>query len=60
MEIKGHFVSPVAYYAQAAPGALNCLVNSSGYLEIFSCRDSASRRFEIGKGDAIVVVKRKE
>jgi S-adenosylmethionine hydrolase len=60
VEIKGHSVSPVAYYARAAAGALNCLVNSSGYLEIFSYRDSASGRFEIRKGDAIVVSKRKE
>ena len=60
MEIKGHSVSPVAYYAQAPAGALNCLVNSSGYLEIFSYRDSASRLFEIGKSDLIVVSKRKE
>ena len=60
IEIKGHSVSPVAYYAQAASGALNGLVNSSGYLELFSYRDSASRLLEIKKGDIIVVSKRRD
>jgi S-adenosyl-L-methionine hydrolase (adenosine-forming) len=55
VEIKGHSVSPVKYYAQVASSGLHCLVNSSGYLELFSYRDNASRLFGIMKGDVVFV-----
>ncbi len=55
VEIKGHSVSPVKYYAQGASSSLHCLVNSSGYLELFSYRDNASRLFGIAKGDVVFV-----
>lgn len=55
IEIKGYSVSPVTYYAQAASGGFNSLVNSSGYLEMFSYRENAARLFGISKGDLVVV-----
>ncbi len=58
--IKGYSVSPITHYAQAASGGLSCLVNSSGYLEIFSYLDNAARLFEIMKGDVVTVSNRRD
>jgi S-adenosylmethionine hydrolase len=53
--VKSKPVGRAAFYSQARPGVLNCLVNSSGHLEIFSYRNSAASQFGISKGDIVVV-----
>ncbi|HMK56215.1 MAG TPA: SAM-dependent chlorinase/fluorinase [Dissulfurispiraceae bacterium] len=55
VHIKGQELTPFVYYAQSPAGGLGSLVNSSGYLEIFSYRGNASTLFDIGIGDAILV-----
>lgn len=58
IDFRGHSVSQAAYYAQAASGGLNVLVNSSGHLELFSFRGNAARLFGIKIGDVVSVSKR--
>jgi S-adenosylmethionine hydrolase len=55
VEVKGEDVRFLKYYAQADVGALACLVNSSGHLEIFVNRGSAAREFDISKGEKVIV-----
>jgi len=55
--IKDTAIYPLKFYAQASDSALSCLVNSSGHLELFVNRGSASKLFNIVKGDKVTVLK---
>lgn len=57
VEIKGKVVRPVKNYSQASDNSLYCLINSSGHLEFFVNMDSASRLFDIKKGEKVTVLK---
>ncbi len=57
VEIKGRIIQPVKNYSQAAGRGLYCLVNSSSHLEIFVNMGSASRFFDISKGEKVTVLK---
>ncbi len=48
-EIKGL----KTFYAEAAPGELGALVNSSGYLEIFMFKQNARTALSIKRGEAV-------
>jgi S-adenosylmethionine hydrolase len=53
--LKGHLLHPVENYARLSPGAIGCLINSSGHLEIFSFQANASQLFGIGKREKIKI-----
>ena len=55
VEIKGREVRTLKYYSEASGNDLNCLINSSGHLELFVNRGNASERFSIYKGERVVV-----
>jgi S-adenosylmethionine hydrolase len=57
VEIKGKVVRPVKNYSQASDNSLYCLINSSGHLEFFVNMDSASRLYDISKGEKVTVYK---
>ncbi|MFZ6007097.1 MAG: SAM hydrolase/SAM-dependent halogenase family protein, partial [Nitrospirota bacterium] len=57
VEIKGKIVRTVKNYSQASDNSLYCLINSSGHLEFFVNMDSASRLFDINKGEKVTVLK---
>jgi S-adenosylmethionine hydrolase len=45
------------FYSDAPDGSLSCLWNSSGYLELFTDRGSASAKYGISLGDAVRVLR---
>lgn len=55
VEIKGKIVRTVKNYSQSPDKNLYCLINSSGHLEFFVNMDSASRLFDINKGEKVKV-----
>jgi S-adenosylmethionine hydrolase len=55
IQIKGEIIRIVKNYSQAPDNSLYCLINSSGYLEFFVNMGSASRLFDINKGEKVVV-----
>lgn len=55
VSIKEHVVVRVDHYAQAVPGVISCLINSSGHLEIFCFQGDASHLFDIEVGEKIKV-----
>jgi S-adenosylmethionine hydrolase len=55
VEIKGRVVRAVKNYSQASDKSLYCLINSSNFLEFFVNMDSASRLFDINKGEKVTV-----
>ncbi|MCL4458254.1 MAG: SAM-dependent chlorinase/fluorinase [Nitrospirae bacterium] len=55
-EIKGKAVRSVRHYSQAVDKSLHCLINSSGHMEIFVNTASASRLFNIKKGDKVTAL----
>lgn len=57
VEIKGKIVRTVKNYSQASDKGLYCLINSSNYLELFVNMDSASRLFDINKGEKVTILK---
>ncbi|WP_333653641.1 SAM hydrolase/SAM-dependent halogenase family protein [Dissulfurispira sp.] len=57
VEIEGKVVRTVKNYSQASDNSLYCLINSSGHLEFFVYMDSASRLFDINKGEKVTVLK---
>ncbi len=54
-EIKGM----KRFYAEAAPGELGAVVNSSGYLEIFMFKQNARTALSLKRGEAVKLVIRK-
>jgi S-adenosylmethionine hydrolase len=54
VEINDTIIQPVKYYAQAVGDRLCCLVNSSGYLELFMNKGNAAAQFGISKDAKIV------
>jgi len=54
-EANNTIIQPVKYYAQAGEDGLCCLVNSSGYLELFVNRGNAAEKYGIQKGDKAIV-----
>ncbi len=54
VEVKNTIIQPVKYYAQAGENKLCCLVNSSGYLELFVNKGNAAEKYGIKKGDKII------
>ena len=57
VRIKDMAINPVKFYGKAPDNALSCLVNSSGHLELFVNRGSASNLFNIVKSEKITVWK---
>jgi hypothetical protein len=57
VKIKGKIVRTVKNYAQASDKGLYCLINSSGHIEFFVNMDSASRLFNINKGEKVTVLR---
>jgi S-adenosylmethionine hydrolase len=55
VEVESTPVSRVKYYAQAGKNTLSCLVNSSGYLELFVRDGSAAEKYGVRKKDKIIV-----
>jgi S-adenosylmethionine hydrolase len=55
VEINNAIIQPVRYYAQSGEDRLNCLVNSSGYLELFVNKGNAAEKYGIKKGDKVLV-----
>ncbi|MGO9016479.1 MAG: S-adenosyl-l-methionine hydroxide adenosyltransferase family protein [Dissulfurispiraceae bacterium] len=55
VEINNAIIQPVKYYAQAGEKSLSCLVNSSGYLELFVNKGNAAEQYGIKKGDRVIV-----
>lgn len=55
VEVKDRVIPMVRYYVQAEENDLCCLVNSSGYLELFVNKGSAAERYGLKKGDKVVV-----
>lgn len=51
-------IRPVKNYSQALENNLHCLINSSGYLELFVNKASASRLFGIYKGREVIALKK--
>lgn len=56
-EIDGKVIQSVRNYSQAADDSLYCLINSSGYLELFVNMSSASMLFGIRNGKKVTVFK---
>ncbi len=54
-EVNNIIIQPVKYYAQAVEDNMCCLVNSSGYLELFVNKGSAAKKYGIKKGDSVIV-----
>ncbi|MGD0283849.1 MAG: SAM-dependent chlorinase/fluorinase, partial [Dissulfurispiraceae bacterium] len=54
-EVNNIIIQPVKYYAQTGENNLCCLVNSSGYLELFVDRGNAAEKYGIKKGDKVIV-----
>lgn len=59
IEVKGMVVHPLKFYSQADDKDLHCLINSSGYLELFVNTGSASGEFSIRKGEKVEARSRK-
>jgi hypothetical protein len=57
VEVNDKVVHQVRYYAQDYENSLCCLVNSSGYLELFVNKGSAAEKYSIKKGDKVIVCK---
>ena len=55
VEINSIIIQPVKYYAQAGDDKFCCLVNSSGYLELFVNKGKAAEKYGIKKGDKVLV-----
>jgi S-adenosylmethionine hydrolase len=55
VKVNNIIIQPVKYYAQAGENNLCCLVNSSGYLELFLNRGNAANKYGIKKGDKVIV-----
>ncbi len=55
VEAKGKEIPFLEYYSQAPEHDLSCLVNSSGYLELFVNSGSASTIHNIRKGEPVIV-----
>ncbi len=55
VEVNNSVSEPVKYYAQAGEDRLGCLVNSSGYLELFVNKGNAAEKYDIKKGDKVIV-----
>ena len=55
VEINNIIIQAVKYYAQAVEDRLCCLVNSSGYLELFVNKGNAAEKYGIKKGDKVIV-----
>ncbi len=55
VEVNNTIIQPVKYYAQAGEERLCCLVNSSGYLELFVDKGNAAEKYGIKKGDEVIV-----
>jgi len=54
--LKGKDMQLRGYYSQAENRGISALINSSGYLEVFICRDSAASKYDILPGDVVKVV----
>ncbi len=54
VEANNTIVHPVKYYAEAGETSLSCLVNSSGYLELFVNKGNAAEKYGIKKGDKVI------
>lgn len=55
VKLKDTAIYPVKFYAQAPDNVLSCLINSSGYLELFVNSGSASKLFNINKGEKVTI-----
>ncbi len=55
VEVNNHIVRQAQYYAQAEADSLSCLVNSSGFLELFVKNGNAARKVGIKRKDKVVV-----
>lgn len=55
---KGRRINLFRFYAQATEGELGCLINSSHHLELFIKEGNAAERFNIKKGEQVVIRKR--
>jgi S-adenosyl-L-methionine hydrolase (adenosine-forming) len=44
------------FYSESGPNELSCLVNSSGYLELFVFKGSAASEYGISVGDEVVIL----
>ena len=53
VEVNNTIIQPVKYYAQAGEDTLCCLVNSSGYLELFVNKGNAAEKYGIKKGEKV-------
>jgi len=56
-EVNNSIILPVKYYAMSGESSLCCLVNSSGYLELFVNKGNAAVKYGIKKGDKVIVRK---
>ncbi len=54
-EVKSKAIRLLKYYSQAEAGELACLVNSSGYLELFVNKGNAATMFDIKRGERVIV-----
>jgi S-adenosylmethionine hydrolase len=57
LEIKGQLIQPLKHYSMAQDNNMYCLINSSNHLEVFVNKGSASRLFNIYRGEKAVVLK---
>ena len=55
VEVDNTIVQPVKYYAQAGEKSLSCLINSSGYLELFVNKGNAAEKYGIKKGEKVIL-----
>ena len=55
VEVNNTIIHPVTYYAMAGENSMCCLVNSSGYLELFVNKRNAAEKYRIKKGDKVIV-----
>ncbi len=55
VELNNTTIQLVQYYALAGENSLCCLVNSSGYLELFVNNGNAAEKYGIKKGDKVIV-----
>ncbi|HEX8948109.1 MAG TPA: SAM-dependent chlorinase/fluorinase [Dissulfurispiraceae bacterium] len=55
VEARGRSIPFLHHYSEAEDAGLSCLINSSGFLELFVRQGSAAKMFGIAKGEKIVV-----
>jgi hypothetical protein len=56
LELRGMVIPAVEHYSQAPERGFRCLINSSGYVEIFLREGSAADLLHIARGDRVRIV----